>query len=109
MEDIKTKLDKIFRKCSYDKLTALLTIAEYEKNAMTSTTISGALDQKGKVLGATISSLTRTKIDDKPLLVAVGRTDEGILWRLNQDIVSKEIVKELVSQILEENKEYRMK
>ena len=108
MEDTKEKLEKIFRKCSVEKLSALLTIAKNKKSAMTTTTISGSLDQRGKQLGAIISSLTRTKIDDKPLLVPVGRTEEGVLWRLNQDVAPKNIVKELVVQILEENKEYHI-
>ena len=108
MEDTKEKLEKIFRKCSVEKLSALLTIAKNKKSAMTTTTISGSLDQRGKQLGAIISSLTRTKIDDKPLLVPVGRKEEGVLWRLNQDVAPKNIVKELVVQILEENKEYHI-
>lgn len=106
MDNNKNKLETILRKCSLDKLNAIKTISGHEKIVVDTTTISGTLDQKGKNLGATISSLTRTKIDGKPLLVASGKTDRGVLWRLNGEIAEKSVVHALVSAILEESKDY---
>ncbi len=73
---------------------------------MTTTTISGALDQKDKQLGARISSLSRTKIDGKQLLIPSGRGEEGLHWRLNTEIAPKEDMKSLVEEILRENSEF---
>lgn len=110
MTQTQEQLEKILRKCSLDKLTALQVIADYDGSVIDTTTLSGTLDQKGTKLGGTISSLTRTKIDGIPLLLPAGRTNEdGILWKLNPDVAPKDIVKKLVDQILDESKDYLAK
>ena len=103
-----TNLDAVFRKLPLDKLEAIQTIAEQNSSVLTTTTISGLIQKKGRKLGGTLSSLYRTKIDDEPLILPVGKTEkEGVLWRLNDKIASKDEVKAIVDQIFTENIEYR--
>ena len=106
MEENTNKLENLLRRCSLEKLAAIEAISSHDRNVLDTTTISGTLDQTGKDLGATISSLTRTKIDGKPLLVASGKTDKGILWRFNSEIAEKSVIHALVSEILKESKDY---
>jgi len=102
-------LEKTFRKFTIGKLEALKVVTGYSNPVVSATTISGALAKVGQELGGTLSSLSRTKIEDQPLLLSVGRSpDEGTLWRLNEGVAPKDKVRQLVETILEENKEYRI-
>lgn len=103
------RLDLIFRKFTIPKLEAIKAISAYPEPVVSTTTISGALTQVGQQLGGTMSSLSRTNIDNKPLIVPVGRsTDEGILWKINEEVASREEIRKLTEDILEENKGFRI-
>lgn len=103
------KLEKTFRMFTIEKLEALKALAEYPEDTATTTTISGLLDRKGQQLGGTLSSLSRTQIDNQPLIVPLSRSpEEGINWRLNQNIASKEEIVTTINIILEENKKYKL-
>lgn len=104
-----TDLDNLLRKFTLDKLEALEVIANDPGSVVSTTTISGALTKVGQELGGTISSLARTKIDGEPLIVPAGKSqEEGILWHLNEKVASKDLIKTLVDEILEQNKEFRL-
>ena len=101
-------LSKSFRKFSIPKLEALQAIVDQLQPVVSTTTISGALTREGQELGGTISALSRTKIDGESLIIPVGRSTDGVLWRLNENIAAREEISKVVNQILDENKEYRM-
>lgn len=100
-------LENVLRRCSIEKLDALKVISGHEKKILDTTTISSSLSKDGQNLGGLISSIARTKIDGKPLLIASGKSKDGILWRLNEEVAPKGVVHALVSEILKETEEYR--
>lgn len=103
------KLEKIFRMFTIEKLEALKAIVEYPEDVFTTTTISGMLDRNGQQLGGTVSSLSRTQIDNQPLIIPLSRSsEEGTNWRFNQNIASKEEIIKIIDVVLEENKKYKL-
>lgn len=104
-----TDFETALRKFTIPKLEALGTVLSNAGTVVSTTTISGTLSKEGRGLGGTLSSLTRTSIDEQPLLIPVGKDpQEGQLWRFNEKIAPKWEAKSLVDQILGENKEFRM-
>lgn len=102
-------LEQIFRKFTIEKLETLKAIIDSPDEVTSTTTVSGTLTLEGRGLGGRLSSLTRTKIDSQPLILAAGRTaEDGVLWRLNTNIASKDTIQALVDKILDENKDFRM-
>lgn len=103
------KLEKTFRMFTVDKLKALKSIADYPEEVITTVTISGLLDKQGQKLGGSLSSLARTKIEGEPILIPMSRSlEEGINWRFNEKIASKNEVSDLIQKILDENRQYHI-
>src|SRR3989344_2296094 len=96
------QLEQTLRKFTLDKLEALATLLDENETIYSKTTISGVLDLQAHRLGARLSSFTRTRINDEPLFIAVGKTaDEGIIWKLNEKVAPKKDIKRIVAEILE--------
>lgn len=100
-------LETLFRKFSLDKLEALKLICDSALNVVTTTTVSGTLNFENKQTGGVLSALIRTKINDQPLIISSGRHGQDILWRFNEKAAPKDLVRDLVDEILEESQEYR--
>lgn len=101
-------LELTLRKFTIEKLKTFKTLIDHITEPVTTTTISGMLSVEGRELGGRLSSFSRTKIDGEPLLMPVGKSEEGVLWKLNPKVGSKQRISELLEQILLENKEFRM-
>lgn len=101
-------LEKTLRRFSLAKLEALDAIVNSDFSVASTTTVSGTTTRKNQKLGGILSSLARTNIEGNPLVIPAGRSEDGTLWTTNTDVCPKDAIKQLLSKILEENKEYRM-
>lgn len=56
---------------------------------------------EGKALGGVFSSLSRCRIGDESLVVPWGRgVSRGLRWKLNEKVVDKKRLKEVINEIL---------
>ena len=104
--DIESKL----RRATKGQLTALNVIARAPNSLATTSQIqnvlysqvsnpTGATDQS---VGGTISAISRIKVNNEPLILPMGKDDEeGIRWQLNEKVIEKDKLKEIVSEVLQ--------
>lgn len=53
-----------------------------------------------QTMGGVISSVVKMRIKDEPLLLAMGKDEFGVRWKLNERVISKQELKELVDELL---------
>ncbi len=107
LSDIETKL----RKSTKGQLLALKVIANSPPNSMATTSqmqdelysqVSDSMQTADQSVGGTISSVTRIKFNNKPLLIPMGRDDvQGVRWQLDENLIKKDTLKQLIDEILE--------
>lgn len=110
--EIKRKL----RRATTENIKTLLlfleseTVVTYDQIAKTT-----GLDKEkdsGRAVGGILSSLSRNKISNEPLIISVGpeRGTRRLLWRLNNkamiDSKSRESLKKIVLTIIDERSQY---
>ena len=97
---------KDFSKFTIDKIEALNVLSNCE--IVTSKKIGERLNRVSQRLGGGISSLARTKIDGEPLIIPLAKDPkEGTIWKLNENIASREKIKETADSILLEVGKWR--
>lgn len=106
MKNISDEIEKVLRRGSIEKIAILDELLKEDMTTFTTVTASGVLSQTGKELGGTISSLSRTKINGEPLIVPVGKAEQGTLWKINNRIATKEIIQEAVENILKDREQF---
>ncbi len=85
------------RRMSLNQLEALKVLLENEIIEADEVKIGLA----GKALGGVFSSLSRQKIGDEYLLMPWGRSEgRGLRWKLNEKVVDKNRLKEVINEIL---------
>lgn len=88
---------------SPNQLRALLALAKSPNGVVSSTDSGDQMGKRGKPLGGIFSALSRQKINDAPLILPWGKPEDGhgLRWKLNTDLISRERLLEVVSQLLE--------
>ena len=99
------RLQKTLRAFTIDKLSALKTIIDSPNPTIESGAIGETLGTASTSLGGTVSSLTRTKIDNKPLvkIVTITKNRQRRL-RYNEEIASKNKMRGIIKNILKDLK-----
>ena len=104
--DIESKL----RRATKGQLTALNVIARAPNSLATTSQIqnvlysqvsnpTGATDQS---VGGTISAISRIKVNNEPLILPMGKDDEeGIRWQLNEKVIEKDKLEEIINEVLQ--------
>ena len=97
------KLDKTLRGFTVDKLHALKSIVDSPTPIVSSGHVGGTVGYEGFALGGIVSSLSRTKIEDEPLVkvVAMGDNRQSLL-KYNENIATKPVMKKAINNILED-------
>ncbi|MFC1790611.1 hypothetical protein ACFLZP_03980 [Patescibacteria group bacterium] len=97
VKDIRNKI----KKCSLEQLGALRVFTLYNPPIVTAKQVSKSISSSDQSLGGLISSLSRIKTEQGPLIEPAGRDEESdIRWRLNELVITKEELAELISQLL---------
>lgn len=96
------KVENRLHRLSPNQLRALQVLAKSSKGIVSSTFSGNKIGIKGKSLGGVFSSLSRQKIDAKPLIIAWGKSADGrgLRWRLNVKLISKKRLLKIVSELL---------
>lgn len=103
--DVESKL----RRASKGQLTALNVIAKSPNSLATTSAIQGVLSSQvsnptgstDQSIGGTISAISRIKVNTEPLILPMGKDDEeGIRWQLNEKIIEKDRLEEIINEIL---------
>ncbi len=104
--DVENKL----RRATKGQLLAINVVANspsslattYEMQEVLHSQMDESLSTANQSVGGTISAVSRLKVDGQPLLIPMGKDgDYGIRWKLNEDVVEKEDLKEIVGEILQ--------
>lgn len=104
----KPKLAKVFSKFTVNKIEAISALADMSAGTGTSADLGEQMKKAGQILGGTLSSLARTKINGQPLVVPLAKDPEkGIIWKLNENIASRKEIKETADNILSEVRKWR--
>lgn len=102
--DIENKL----RRATKGQLLALNVIAKSPNSLATTSEMQDVLysqtddstNTANQSVGGTISAISRIKVDGQSLIVPMGKDSGGIRWQLNEDIVEREKLKEIINEIL---------
>ncbi len=100
-QDIRTRI----KKCTLEQLSALRAFTLHDPPIITTKIVSEATSTTDdpKAMGGIISSLARIKTDQGNLIEPSSRNrEEGILWRLNENVIPRKELAELVDQIMTE-------
>lgn len=98
--DIKTEIDQKLQNATLKQLQALLLFAATSEIVVTSEWISKSTStSEPKALAGLVSSLAKIKTSKGPLLLRIGRIPgEGTRWRLNEDVISKKELNEVLEK-----------
>ncbi len=108
MKEIKIKnIEGVLRRLSVKQLEALLTFipsgsrtGEFLNVNRASASVHTAEDEnKKKAVGGIISTLSKLKIENENLILAAGKDEEGMRWILNEKVITREKLKEILLQI----------
>lgn len=62
--------------------------------------VSNSESTAEQTIGGVISSVVTMKMDKEPFLLAMGRNEFGVRWKLNERLITKEELKKLVDELL---------
>lgn len=103
--DIENKL----RRATKGQLLVLNVIAK-SPNALATTSemqdilysqVDDSSSTTNQSVGGTISATSRIKIDGQSLIIPMGKDDQyGIRWQLNENVIEKDKLKEIINEIL---------
>ena len=95
-------LERKIRRLSLNQLKALALLCQQKDGLISSTKIGGKLGLKGKSLGGIFSSLSRQRMQGRPLIIPFGREPggRGLYWRINPDLADPKDLYRLISSIL---------
>jgi len=97
------KLAKAFSKFTTNKIKAINALASTDSGVASSSSLSRQMKKADQVLGGTISSLSRTRINGNPLVIPLAKDPkQGMIWKLNNEVASKEDIAEVSDYILSE-------
>lgn len=104
-----SQLQDKLRMMKLDVLYTLHTLSTTESIALDLEEISDSTQTAEADLRGIISTLRRTKDDEKILILPAGRDDKGRLrWKINEDVVSKSVLaKFLEEEILGDPERYK--
>jgi len=106
VQNVENKL----RRATKGQLLALNVIAKAPNSLATTSEIQDVLHSQvsnststaDQSVGGTISAISRIKINNKPLIIPMGKDEEyGIRWQLNQKLIEKGELKEIINEILQ--------
>ena len=104
----KPTLAKTFSKFTINKIEAISAMADACVGTSSSVDLGEELKKTNQNLGGILSSLARTKIDGEPLIIPLAKDPkEGTIWKLNENIASREKIKETADSILLEVGKWR--
>lgn len=88
---------------SLSQLKALAVLAASKDGVVEAEDTSKKLGLKGKSLGGVFSSLSRQNINGKSLVLPRGRSagGRGLRWVLNEDVISRAKLKQVLKEVLE--------
>lgn len=98
------------RRFTKGQLTALNVIAGAPNSLATTSQIQdvlysqvgGSTNTADQSVGGTISAISRVKVNDEPLVIPMGKDEkEGIRWKLNEEVIEKDQLKEIINDILQ--------
>lgn len=98
------------RRATKGQLTALNIIAKAPNSLATTSEIQNVLySQVGnsagtadQSIGGTISAISRIRVNQEPLIIPMGKDDEeGMRWKLNEKLLEKDKLNEIISEILQ--------
>lgn len=98
----KTIVEKHLRRFPIDRLRVLRIFTRPDRFISTQTIAFEAVWIKNlnfRVLGGIVSSLVRTKIEDIPLILPVGKSGRKAILELNEDLVSKKELNDILNKI----------
>lgn len=92
---------KLYR-LSPNQLRALQILARSSDGIVESTQTGKSIKVHGKALGGVFSSLSRQIIQGKHLVLPWGKAENGrgLRWRLNEELISRKEVLQIVSELL---------
>lgn len=104
----KLNLAKVFSKFTTNKIEAISALANMCAGTASSADLGEQMRKANQILGGTLSSLARTKVDGKPLIVPLAKDPEqGTIWKLNEDIAPRKEIKETADNILSEVRKWQ--
>lgn len=101
--------DKL-RRASLNQLQAFFVFIKSPETVVTTSDISDSTSTADQSLGGIISGLSRFKTKEGSLIIPAGRLrDRRLRWRLNEKVITKEKLSELLDEIFgEEAKKYKV-
>lgn len=95
----KSIVEQHLRRLPVDKLR-LLRVFTGQDRYISSATVAGKTHSSHfRATGGRVSSLVRTRIEDKPLVLVAGKEDRQSRLELNEKVVSKQALKEILDNI----------
>lgn len=93
---------------SPNQLRSLLELAQSEKGIVDSVASGRKLGVLGKSLGGLFSSLSRQRINEKPLVMAWGKSasGNGLRWKLNTELIEANKLAIIIKEILGDDSGY---
>lgn len=100
--------DKIRKKADKRQLLVLKVIADSPTDIVYTSAmkeplygaVSNSESTAEQTIGGVISSVVTMKGKEEPLLLAMGRNEFGVRWKLNERVISKDELKVLVDELL---------
>lgn len=93
------KIEEKIRSLTIPQLEILKALAESPHGIMDSQEIMSTTATATTTFGAYISSLKKFRIDDKSIVMPAGRTTEGMRWQLNEDLIEKHRLLEILNNM----------
>lgn len=98
------KLEERIRSLTILQLQILKAIADSEYGILDSQEIMNTTGSATATFGALIVSLKKFKNDEgQPIVLPAGATNEGMRWQLNEKVVSRERLKEIIAELNVDN------
>jgi len=95
------ELEHYLRRLTVTKLRALEEVASSDVPIPVSGMNPFPNVERGS-LGGVASTLSRTSINNLPIVLAVGKTGRGIRWRVNEDIAPRKVIHKVAKKIRKE-------
>ncbi|MDD5415384.1 MAG: hypothetical protein PHE48_00045 [Candidatus Daviesbacteria bacterium] len=100
MEPLEGKI----RYLTIPQLKILKVLSESEFGVLDSQEIMDTTHTATATFGAYITSLKKLKSNDgQPIVIPAGRTDEGTRWQVNEKVISKEKLKQIIADLNVDN------
>lgn len=82
------------------QLKALQILAEAKNGMEGSSGVGDKMGVRGKSLGGVFSSISRQRINGKPIVEPWGKNGRGLRWKLNEKVITNKDLKNNLRELL---------